>query len=162
MLYLGFDPGKSGALATFWSGSGTAIAYPFELAGGELDLQALAARIRTHRNVAHASGGIIACVEKVGAMPGQGVVSMFSFGTSYGMIRGILTALEIRTELVTPQAWKKSVLAGTTKDKDAAIAYVRRAFPATGLIQPGCRVPHSGMADALCIAEYARRTYAGV
>ncbi len=71
-------------------------------------------------------------------MPGQGVSSTFKFGQGYGSILGIAAALSIPTELVTPQAWKKVVLAGTAKDKDAAVGYCRRAFPNVSLL-PGPR-----------------------
>ena len=59
-------------------------------------------------------------------------------------------------------AWKKTVLAGTAKDKDAAIEYCRRAFPQVSLLPgPRCRKPHDGMADALCLLEYGRRVLVG-
>lgn len=101
-------------------------------------------------------------VEKVASMPKQGVRSVFTFGQTYGATLAVLAVLGIRTELVTPQAWKKVVLAGTPKDKDAAVAYCRRAFPGAQLVPPRCRVPHDGLADALCIAEYGRRMAVGV
>jgi hypothetical protein len=46
------------------------------------------------------------------------------------------------------------VLAGTTKDKDAAIAYCRRAFPDVALVLPRCRVPHDGIADAVWVKKF--------
>jgi crossover junction endodeoxyribonuclease RuvC len=87
-------------------------------------------------------------------------------------------------ELVTPQAWKKVVLPGLIPakaklppdataaqkkaasaankkaGKDAAIGWCRRAYPSVSLIPEGCRVPHDGIADSLCIAEYARLKFA--
>jgi crossover junction endodeoxyribonuclease RuvC len=57
-------------------------------------------------------------------------------------------------EYVRPQAWKKKVLAGTSKDKEAAIAFVRARFPGAPLTLPRCRTPHDGMADAVCIGYY--------
>lgn len=53
-----------------------------------------------------------AIIEHVGAMPGQGSVSGFTFGTSWGMIRGICVGLDIPYRLVRPQAWKKVILEG--------------------------------------------------
>ena len=49
----------------------------------------------------------MAYVERVSAMPGQGVASMFNFGVSYGVIQGVLGALQIPIVLVTPRSWKK-------------------------------------------------------
>lgn len=55
----------------------------------------------------------IAVIEKVGAMPGQGVVSMFTFGEGYGALKSIVSST-LRTDIVsvTPQTWKKIALAG--------------------------------------------------
>jgi len=92
-------------------------------------------------------------------MPKQGLSSTFTFGKGYGMIQGIMAALGVRYELVSPQKWKGVILAGTAKDKLAAIAWCRRAYPGADLVPRGCRVAHDGISDAICIAEYGRRTY---
>jgi crossover junction endodeoxyribonuclease RuvC len=70
---------------------------------------------------------------------------------------GLAAGLSIPVELATPQRWKGVVLHGSAKDKDAAISWCRRAFPDVALVPPGCRKPHDGMADALCLLEYGRR-----
>ncbi len=71
-------------------------------------------------------------------------------------------ALRIPHLAVTPQAWKKAVLAGTARDKAAAIAFATRRFPGVPLLAtPRSRTPHDGVADAVCLAEYARRLVAG-
>ena len=67
----------------------------------------------------------LAALEKVGAMPGQGVVSMFTFGHAAGAVAGVLAALEVPVTLVTPQRWKKAAgLIGT--DKDVVYAETKR------------------------------------
>jgi len=63
----------------------------------------------------------IVFIEKVGAMPGQGVTSMFNFGLSTGILYGICGAIGVDVVDVRPQAWKKIILEGTDKDKNAAI-----------------------------------------
>jgi crossover junction endodeoxyribonuclease RuvC len=151
---IAIDPGLKGAIATLYKGGIEVM--PMPLAGKTLDLATIAELFRyTQGN----SEKTIAVIEKVGAMPGQGVSSTFSFGCGYGQIQGILAGLGIPFELVLPQAWKKSILTGTAKDKDAAIAYCRRAFPDIPLIMPGCRTPHDGIADSLCLLQYAIRTF---
>ena len=101
--------------------------------------------------------GLHVFIEQVGAMPKQGLSSTFKFGMGYGQVIGMCQTLKLPFALVTPQKWKGVVLTGTAKDKDAAVAYCRREFPAVNLIPERCRVPHDGIADALCIAEYGRR-----
>jgi crossover junction endodeoxyribonuclease RuvC len=144
------DPGLSGAIAILHNTNITA--YPLPIAGKTLDLAALTDIIRD-------AAPQLAVIEKVASMPGQGVASTFKFGQGYGALLGITAALGIPTELVTPQRWKGSVLAGTSKDKDAAIAYCRRTFPNVQLVMPGCRKPHDGVADALCLLQFGIRAF---
>lgn len=153
MNIAGIDPGHKGAIALQVDGSTIVRAMP--MTGGALDLPEIA-RVLGEPCLA------MAIIEKAQAMPKQGVTSMFTYGVGFGALLGILAALGVRVELVPPGTWKKSVLAGTDRDKDAAIAYCRRAFPSISLLEtPRCTKPHDGMADALCILEYGRRTYAG-
>lgn len=104
----------------------------------------------------------LAVIEVAAARPGQGVTSMFNFGKGYGLWLGILCGLGIPHERVTPQAWKRVILAGTARDKSAAVAYVSRRFPDASLLPTiRSRKPHDGMADAACLAEYGRRLLLG-
>ncbi len=158
-IYMGADPGKQGGLAFIvptTRGPCVYDAMPMPLSGNEIDPVRIADVVKAHLR----SGDIIATVEKVGAMPKQGLSSTFNFGKGYGTVLGVLAGLGVRVELVTPQRWKGLILDGTTKDKDAAIAYCRRAWSGTNLIPAGCRVPHDGIADAICIAAYGQRVYA--
>lgn len=151
-VVFGFDPGKSGGMAML-NGDQVEIA-PMPIAGGPIDWYAVA---RWVDHLMPMDADAIAYVEKVHSMPKQGVRSMFSFGTAYGGILGVLGALSIPTVLVTPQQWKGAVLRGTKKDKAAAIEYCRMRWPTVSLLATErSRTPHDGMTDALCIAEYGR------
>lgn len=128
-MILAVDPGASGALAFL------------DLAAGKLDIldmptvevkrgaknkteispQMLAALIRGRSPT-------VAVLERVGAMPGQGTASMFQFGRGVGMIEGVLAALQIPTEYVTPQAWQKAV--GARDGKDGNRQRAAELFPA--------------------------------
>jgi crossover junction endodeoxyribonuclease RuvC len=153
--YIAFDPGKSGAIAVHTQAFGL-HAQVVPVSGKELDIVDISKFILCQLDPKNT----IAIVEKVHSRPLDGVVQAFSFGKSYGIVLGLLGGYGIRTELVTPQAWKQVVLAGTAKDKDAAIAYCRRAFPQISLLPtPRCRKPHDGIADALCLLEYGKRTF---
>jgi crossover junction endodeoxyribonuclease RuvC len=90
-----------------------------------------------------------AVVEQVHSMPGQGVSSVFTFGESAGVIRGILAALKIQTIYVTPQKWKKAAnLIG--KDKDMARTLAIQMYPYSSL----SRKKDIGRADAILIARF--------
>jgi len=97
-----------------------------------------------------------AVVESVHSMPKQGVSSTFKFGKGYGEILGILTAIGAEIIEPTPQAWKKVVLAGTDKSKNAAIQVAENLYPDIQLVLKGCRKPHDGMADAVCLMHFGR------
>lgn len=116
-MLIGIDPGCSGAIVVVPKNGGHPIEWermPVVKVGSNSRVNgaALAAMLRDHTE-AHAY------VEAVGAMPGQGVTSMFSFGHATGTVMGVLAALGIAHTLVTPQSWKKRAgLIG--KDKDAS------------------------------------------
>lgn len=150
MIVAGIDPGKAGGLAK-QRAIGTVEVIPMPVAGKEIDGLAI---------VDFLNGVDLVVIEKVASMPKQGVKSTFTFGKGYGILHGICWGGAIPFELVTPQRWKGTVLAGTSKDKDAAIAYCRRRFPHVSLLPtPRCSVPSDGMADALCLMEYGRRMF---
>ena len=90
-----------------------------------------------------------AYIEKVGATPQMGVVSAFTFGRSYGWLLGVLDALRIPYEFVTPQKWQKAMGCLTGGDKNVSKAAAQRLWPSL-------KITHAN-ADALLIAEYGRR-----
>jgi len=97
---------------------------------------------------------MVCALEKVHAMPGQGVTSMFSFGEGYGVWQGILAGLQIPFDLVAPQTWKKHTMRDCSKEKGASMVKALQLYP-----QADIRLKkHHGRADALLIAEYLRRT----
>jgi crossover junction endodeoxyribonuclease RuvC len=92
-------------------------------------------------------------------MPHQGVTSMFSFGQSYGFILGVLTAFGIGYQLVPPGTWKREHGLLHTQKQDS-VAVAKRLFPGVSLLPTErCRKESDGMAEALLIAEYARRHF---
>ena len=88
-------------------------------------------------------------IEQVSSMPGQGVVSMFNFGMSYGIVIGVCEALKIPVTFVRPNAWKKH--AGLiNKPKAAARTLAQLYYPGLDLSLK----KHVGRADALLIARF--------
>lgn len=140
MIYIGIDPGKNGGLAVITDTEAYTV---------PLTRENLLYHIGIHK-------GARCVLEKVGAMPGQGVVSMFTFGEGYGYIQGVLEAHKIPYELVHPKKWKKEF--SITQDKNLSIDVAKRLFPCVSLkATPRCKKDHDGMAEALLMAEYGRR-----
>jgi len=150
-IYLGIDPGLSGALALL-DGDGALFQVedlPVMARGrgrvkSELDAAGLARLLRPH------AGQIrLAVVEQVASMPGQGVASIFSLGHSLGSIVGVLAALAIPLRLVPPAVWKRA--AGVSADKNLARSEAIRLWPNA----PLDRVKDHNRAEALLLARYA-------
>lgn len=100
---------------------------------------------------------IIVCVEKVGAMPGQGVTSMFNFGKGAGFIEGVLSAYFIPYQLIPPQTWKKE-FSLIHKEKSDSIRVCKQLFPDINLLPtPRCTKESDGMAESSLMAVYAKR-----
>ncbi len=160
LLFCGVDPGLSGAIAFLADngGPGPSLVDVFDMptlkAGKktELDSRVLAAIFREHRPD-HVT------VESVHAMPGQGVSSMFSFGRGFGVILGVLAALDISCRLVAPQTWQKAILGGLpgAEGKDKALRWATSTFPNAVLRTPRGRAL-DGRADALAICYYGLLT----
>ena len=149
MIYIGIDPGKKGAIA--WLENGCQAVWPYS---NEMLVQICKEAMEA---IEHEQK-VIVCVEKVGAMPGQGVTSMFNFGKSAGFIEGVLQAYGIPYQLITPQKWKKEFSLGS--DKKQSIEVCKRLFPDISLRRTDkCRTDDDGMAEALLMAEYARRHF---
>ena len=150
MTYIGIDPGKDGALAVIID-SGKASIVPFDQDAYRLVLRQFCMQARMAQTRA--------VLEHVGAMPGQGVTSMFSFGENFGYLKGLLEAFEIPYELVRPQRWKKEY---GISGKNQSVEVCKRLFPGVSLRRTErCKKDHDGMAEALLMAEFARRHYAG-
>jgi len=145
-LYLGVDPGKSGAMALV-DETGELHTEPMRLKETAHDVWYWLSHTIDPRQC-------FAMLENVHAMPGQGVSSTFKFGQSFGQCEAFLVAAGIPYELVTPQKWQKALGCRSKGDKNVTKAKAQQLFP-------GHRVIHA-TADAMLIAEYARRVREGI
>lgn len=145
---LGIDPGISGALAFYFTETPDRVAVEdMAVAAKMVSAPLLADAIRRY-------GPAIAVIESVGARPGQGVSSMFRFGTAYGIAQGVIGALQIPVEFVSPQRWKKHF--HLPSDKALSLAKAQQLFPAcAGSFN---LVKHHGRAEAALIAKYGAET----
>ncbi|HHG1728926.1 TPA: crossover junction endodeoxyribonuclease RuvC [Enterobacter cloacae] len=147
-VVLGIDPGCSGALVLVTEQGGYIdhLAMPTIKVGtkSRVNGAAVSAWLRQY-GITHAY------LEQVGAMPGQGTASMFTFGHAAGVAEGILQGLNIPYTLVTPQAWKKSAgLIGS--DKDAARSRAIQLYPELRALD--AKAKGQAIADALLIARF--------
>lgn len=141
---LGVDPGASGALAFYWPAKPDLIAVEdMPITDGKVCPAQLADMVRTMKPDC-------AWLEKVGAMPGQGVTSMFNFGVSFGVAKGVIMALGVPLHLIRPHPWKKAF--GLGPDKEQARELAIRLWP--GQAARFARKKDAGRAEAALIARY--------
>lgn len=160
-MVIGIDPGKDGAVAMLHGGVLFDVLDTPLVASSKgkraYDEYAMRELLDSYRKNVTTPDTLLVIIELVHAMPGQGVTSMFSMGEGLGLWRGLLVGLQIPYQLVTPQAWKKSILAGFgLKDKNASFQVASRLYPQSLLTGPRGGVK-DGRADAVCLAEYGRR-----
>lgn len=149
---IGIDPGISGAIAVFRDGKlESVVDMPtVEIASGKTIKRHISAA--TLRNILELDMYQFShvVIEKVGAMPGQGVTSMFNFGRSAGIIEGVVAALRMPHTYVTPQTWTKAV--GRAAGKDASRMRAMELFPSKAELFK--RAKDDGRADAALIAYW--------
>lgn len=111
---------------------------------------------------------VVACIEDVHSMPGQGVASSFKFGRNVGVLIGILKALKIPYHEVSPQKWQKEIWERNDKvskgakvdPKKTSINAAQRLYPSVDFRKtPRCHVPDDNKVDATLIATYCKANY---
>ena len=154
----GIDPGKTGALVALrQNGIAAVLRMPLKPDGKSIDGRAIA-RWLVLEEVD------VACVELIGARAhtnGAGKAirnsgNEFRFAIGVGAIHGVLEAMGIPYQKVSPMRWKTAVLRGLGTDKEAAIKYVQLKMKGVDLTPGKIRKPNDGIADAACIAAYGR------
>ncbi|NBW67803.1 MAG: hypothetical protein EBR47_03690 [Betaproteobacteria bacterium] len=154
MRHIGIDPGLSGAVAIISDDSLKVFDMPIMT----VDRNGKAKRQVSANELAEllytfSGKDCHVYVERVSAMAGQGVTSVFSFGRSFGMIEGILAALKMPVTFVAPATWVKGV--GRGPGKDASRARAMELFPLQQEFFK--RVKDDGRADAALIAHWGRK-----
>jgi len=151
---IGIDPGLSGAIAIISTESLKIFDMPTMTVerNGKAKRQVSAAELSEMLYLYSGRDCHVYC-ERVGAVTGQGVTSVFSFGRSFGMIEGILAAFKMPVTFVPPATWVKAV--GRGQGKDASRARAMELFPSDQ--DQFKRVKDDGRADAALIAYWGSR-----
>jgi len=155
MIILGIDPGLRGALAFYDTAEKALVLEDMPIVqvfrnGKKKD--EVSAQLLSH--IIAENSPDRAFMERVNAMPGQGVSSVFSFGRSSGVVEGALAAFDIPTTLITPVAWMKEL--GMRAGKDGSRERAMQLFPAYASLFG--RKKDDGRSDAALIAWYGYKT----
>ncbi len=160
MLIIGIDPGISGSICFFEDGKILdVINMPTMTDGKKNKRQINGAQIFneiSERVKKIEKQNIKVIIEQVSAMPGQGVTSMFNFGQSYGILKGICSAMQLPMYFVRPTKWKKyhNLL---NSEKDASRTRAIEIFPYFS--SQLSKKKDSNKADAILIASFYYETY---
>ena len=160
MLIIGIDPGISGSICFLEDGIiNDVLEMPTMTEGkknkkqvnGSQIYNEISLRIKTYEKK-----NIKVVIEQVSAMPGQGVTSMFNFGQSFGILKGICSAMQLPIYFVRPAKWKKYFNL-INSEKDASRTRAIEIFPyfSSNL----SKKKDSNKADAILIASYFHETY---
>ena len=155
MLIIAIDPGINGAICFFENGEVKDVIEMPTMAEGKKNKR----QINGHQMYNELSNrikkynipNINVVVEQVSAMPGQGVTSMFNFGQSFGVIKGICAAMQLPIFFVRPAKWKKHFELINTQ-KDASRTKAIEMFPKISSILS--KKKDSNKADAILIASF--------
>ena len=160
MLIIGIDPGLSGSICFFEDGKILdVLEMPTMTDGKKNKKQVNGAQIYNEistkiRGIEKQNLRVI--IEQVSAMPGQGVTSMFNFGQSFGILKGICSAMQLPMYFVRPAKWKKYF--GLIKsEKDASRTKAIEMFPYFS--SQLSKKKDSNKADAILIASFYYETY---
>ena len=159
MLIIGIDPGISGSICFFEDGKIIeVIEMPVMTEGKKNKKQVNGAQIYNEflKRINNKNDDIRVVIEQVSAMPGQGVTSMFNFGQSYGILKGICSAMQLPMFFVRPAKWKKYFNL-INSQKDASRTRAIEIFPYFS--SQLSKKKDANKADAILIASFYYETY---
>ncbi len=145
--FVGIDPGKTGAIAFVHRSRVSSESLPY--VGDEPDIVVIGQWLREFS----VGRNPVVALELQHAMPGQGVVSMFTLGKGYGMLLATCYFAGLRVLLPRPAQWKKDMGIPPKSDKEYSRQLAQRLFPEVNL---HLKKDH-GRAEALLLAEWARK-----
>ena len=160
MLVIGIDPGVSGSICFFQDGKIVdVVEMPTMTEGKKNKKQVNGSQIFNEiseriTNIDRKDVKVI--IEQVSAMPGQGVTSMFNFGQSFGILKGICSAMQLPMYFVRPAKWKKYFNL-INSEKDASRTRAIEIFPYFS--SQLSKKKDNNKADAILIASFFYETY---
>jgi len=160
MLIIGIDPGITGSICFFEDGKIIDVVEMPNMAEGKKNKRQVNGAQIYHeiskriKNLEKKDIKVV--IEQVAAMPGQGVTSMFNFGQSFGVLKGICAAMQIPMYFVRPAKWKKYFNL-INSEKDASRTKAIEIFP--HFSAQLSRKKDSNKADAILISSFFYETY---
>jgi len=160
MIIIGIDPGLSGSICFFENGKILdVVEMPTMIEGKKNKKQVNGSKIYNEilKRISHLDkSDVKVVIEQVSAMPGQGVTSMFNFGQSFGILKGICSAMQLPVYFVRPAKWKKYFNL-INSEKDASRTRAIEIFPYFS--SQLSKKKDSNKADAILISSFFFETF---
>jgi len=160
MIIIGIDPGLSGSICFFENGKILdVVEMPTMIEGKKNKKQVNGSQIYNEilKRISHLDkSDVKVVIEQVSAMPGQGVTSMFNFGQSFGILKGICSAMQLPVYFVRPAKWKKFFNL-INSEKDASRTRAIEIFPYFS--SQLSKKKDSNKADAILISSFFFETF---
>jgi len=160
MIIIGIDPGLSGSICFFENGKILdVVEMPTMIEGKKNKKQVNGSQIYNEilKRISHLDkSNVKVVIEQVSAMPGQGVTSMFNFGQSFGILKGICSAMQLPVYFVRPAKWKKYFNL-INSEKDASRTRAIEIFPYFS--SQLSKKKDSNKADAILISSFFFETF---
>ena len=160
MIIIGIDPGLSGSICFFENGKILdVVEMPTMIEGKKNKKQVNGSQIYNEilKRISHLDkSNVKVVIEQVSAMPGQGVTSMFNFGQSFGILKGICSAMQLPVYFVRPAKWKKYFNLKNS-EKDASRTRAIEIFPYFS--SQLSKKKDSNKADAILISSFFFETF---
>jgi crossover junction endodeoxyribonuclease RuvC len=160
MIIIGIDPGLSGSICFFENGKILdVVEMPTMTDGKKNKKQVNGSQIYNEilKKISHLDkSNVKVVIEQVSAMPGQGVTSMFNFGQSFGILKGICSAMQLPVYFVRPAKWKKYFNL-INSEKDASRTRAIEIFPYFS--SQLSKKKDSNKADAILISSFFYETF---
>jgi len=160
MIIIGIDPGLSGSICFFENGKILdVVEMPTMIEGKKNKKQVNGSQIYNEilKRISHLDkSDVKVVIEQVSAMPGQGVTSMFNFGQSFGILKGICSAMQLPVYFVRPAKWKKYFNL-IYSEKDASRTRAIEIFPYFS--SQLSKKKDSNKADAILISSFFYETF---
>lgn len=158
-MWIGCDPGKSGAIVTIQGDEVTKYLYPMIGTSTEYDIQGIRDIFKTFdKDNCHV------VIENVHAIAGGSAKANWSFSRGKALLEVLCIAFDLPFTMVNPKAWQKLIHQGIPKmeAKDMTLMAIKRLYPEVDLRKSErAKKPHDGIYDALGMAHYAKMTYGG-
>ena len=163
MLIIGIDPGISGSISFLYDGKIIEVIEMPTMADGKKNKRQVNGS-QIYNEILKmikkfGKDDIRVVIEQVSAMPGQGVTSMFNFGQSFGVLKGICSAMQLSVYFVRPAKWKKYFNL-INSEKDASRTKAIEIFPY--ISSQLSRKKDANKADAILLASYFFETYQSI